>query len=316
MADAILFGPFIGEFYWEAGRFAPILPYYTNRKYLQKPIKYIIFTREERFDLYGKRADIFVPLRIEGDYDKYQPECFRLLNFNEKYYYQLAEMFKNKYAKQYNILEHVFPSIDKGRYCNKNQYDGRNYIFDFAPRTENYELVEKFLPNNLKKNVIISPRYRVGFRRNWGKWDKLYALISNDSFMMNNFNFIICGKPGEYIPDEKKRFYDMNDIQLGSNSSLSGILLAIMEKSVLTVSSQSAIPNISLLKGVEVLEFGCQKALHTNVYNPKKTPITFIEDLKYSIEPTVLFDYLKRMLKNKKKGITNDEKRKSVVASK
>ena len=62
MEDAILMGPFVGELYWEAGRFAPMLPkmYQHDRKNKIQHPKYIILTRQDRFDLYGKFADILV----------------------------------------------------------------------------------------------------------------------------------------------------------------------------------------------------------------------------------------------------------------
>ena len=62
---AVLMGPFVGELYWEGGRFAPMLPHMIQSEYkFKKDITYIILTRKERFDLYGKFADILVPLKI------------------------------------------------------------------------------------------------------------------------------------------------------------------------------------------------------------------------------------------------------------
>jgi len=52
--DAVLMGPFVGEMYWEAARFAPMLPHMLRSKYKNRKIKYIILTREDRFDLYGR----------------------------------------------------------------------------------------------------------------------------------------------------------------------------------------------------------------------------------------------------------------------
>jgi hypothetical protein len=117
---------------------------------------------------------------------------------------------------------------------------------------------------------------------------------------MDSFHFILCGKEGEYIPDPKHRFYDMNDMTVGKKSSLIGLLLVIMENAIFTFGSQSAIPNISLLYNVEVLEFGCQRSLHTNTYNIKKTPITFIDDKKYNIEVPKIYNNFRKLLIKKK----------------
>jgi hypothetical protein len=300
--NAILFGPFVGEMYWEAGRFAPMLPYYKIKKYKKQNPKFIVLTREERFDLYGKYADIFVPLRIDGDYDKLQPNCFRLNNYSISEYNQLTMKFSEKYKQKYKVLEHVVPDVNKKRFLNKNQFPTKFMLFKYKPRSENYEIVNEYLPNDGKPLVVLAPRFRKGFKRNWRKWPEFYNTLVADKKLMNNFNFIICGKKGEYIPDSKHRFYDMNDITPGKKSSLIGLLLVILEKSVFTFGSQSAIPNISLLYNVEVLEFGCQKNLHTKTYNHKNTPITFIENKKYNIEVPVIFKLFKKLVL-KKKGV-------------
>jgi hypothetical protein len=300
MEKAVLFGPFVGEMYWEAARFAPMLPFYKKNTYKGKNVKFIILTREERFDLYGCYADILIPLRIEGDYQNKQPNCFRLNNYPIENYHKLASKFKNRYSKRFNVIKHIYPDVSKKNFLNKNQYLKQNMIFKYKPRKENYELVESYISDN-KPLVILAPRFRKGFKRNWGNWLAFYDRLAADKFLNDNFRFIICGKPGEYVPDEKKRFYDMNDITVGKSSSLIGLLLVVMEKSVFTFGSQSAIPNISLLYGVEVLEFGCQKQLHTKTYNIRNTPITFIENKQYDISVDKIFPEFKKLLKKKEK---------------
>lgn len=302
---AVLMGPFVGELYWEAGRFAPMLPWMKYKKYKDRNVKFIIYTREERFDLYGKNADIMVPLRIEGDYDTKQPNCFRLNGLKVPEYMRMVKKFKMKYLARFNILEHVYPKVDKGQFDKKFQFPVKNMIFRYAPRNRNYELVNKFLPID-KPLVVLAPRYRTGFKRNWQYWPDFYDLIHKDEFLMSTYNFIICGKKGEYVPDKKKRLLDMNDITLEQGTSLVGILLVIMEKAFFTFGSQSAIPNISLLYKVEVLEFGCQKSLHTKTYNIHHSPITFIENKRYDINPKEVFGKFRKILKRKRGEIKNE----------
>lgn len=298
--NAVLFGPFVGEMYWEAGRFAPILPFYKIKKYRKQKPKFIILTREERFDLYGKYADILIPLRIEGDYDRLQPNCFRLNNFSIHKYDKITNKFSKKYRDQYNILEHIVPDIKKKHFLNKNQFPVKHMLFKYKPRTENYEIIEDYLPKNGKPLVVIASRFRKGFKRNWPYWEEFYNTLSNDKEMMSNFNFIICGKKGEYIPDPKHRFYDMNDVIPRRKSSLIGLLLVILERAVFTFGSQSAIPNISLLYNVDVLEFGCQRNLHIKTYNHKRTPITFIDDKNYSITVPKIYKHFRNLVLQKK----------------
>ncbi|MFW9871698.1 MAG: hypothetical protein ACFFG0_01260 [Candidatus Thorarchaeota archaeon] len=299
MEKAVLMGPFIGEFYWECGRFAPMLPYLRSRKYRKlNDIKYIILTRSERFDLYGKMADILVPLRINGDYQNLMPNCFRLNGYPIKEYYRIARKFKKKYSERFKIIEHIYPNIDKGRFCNKNQYHIKNMIFKYSPRDENYELINKNMPGIYDKPIVLlAPRFRKGFKRNWGRWEEFYDCLYKDKEITSKFNFVICGKEGEYIPDKKNRFPDMARIPVGVNSSRVGLLLVLMEKASFVCGSQSAIPNIGLLYKNEVLEFGCQKSLHTKTYNVTNTPITFIDDRKYKIGCNVLFNKMKKLLR-------------------
>jgi hypothetical protein len=298
--DAVLMGPFVGEMYWEAARFAPMLPYMLRHKYKKKKIKYVILSREERFDLYGRCANILVPLKIPGDYKKMIPECFRLQGLRQAEYHEIANSFNQKFSKRFNILEHLYPDLKKGRFDNKNQYPRKLMHFGFKPRQENYDLIDKYLPND-KPVVVLAPRHRTGFQRNWKRWPDFYNLLWQDKNLLDKYHFIICGKEGEYIPDPKNRFFDMNTIPIGEHSSLIGILLAILTKAHFTFGSQSAIPNLSLLFGVEVLEFGCQKRLHTVTYNVKNTPITFLENKRYNIEPNEIMKQMRKLLKKKEK---------------
>jgi len=296
---AILFGPFVGELYWECGRFAPILSHMVHSPKKEQDIKYIVLTREERFDLYGKHADILVPLKIPNDYTgKMQPDCFTLQNMKPGLYEELIKSFREKYEKKYKIIQHFFPVITKKRFADKNQFSRRKMHYVFSPRQENYNLIDKYVPSN-KPLVVLAPRFREGFRRNWGRWQEFYDILYKDKFLMDTFQFIICGKKGEYIGDSHNRFLDMTKISLNKKSSLVGLLLVIMERAILTVGSQSAIPNISLLYKVEVLEFGNQQQLHTKTYNHFNSPITFINNPKYNIAPIDLLNKMRKLLKKK-----------------
>lgn len=302
---AVLMGPFVGELYWEAGRFAPILPHMIKNQYKGQNIKYIILTRQERFDLYGKYADILVPLRVDGDYKQRHPECFRLIGLHPEKYKKIAKQFKAQYIDRYKVIKHIYPDIKRPAFTNKNQFHKNLMIHLFKPRQENYDLVEKYLPNDDKPLVILAPRFRKGFKRNWNKWDEFYDLLAKQADLLNNFNFIICGKDGEYTPDKKTRFLDMNEITMGDKSSLVGLLLVILEKAFFTFGSQSAIPNLSLLHKVDVLEFGCQKKLHTKTYNITNAPITFFENRKYNIDPHFILKNFRKLLNTKKEKVKN-----------
>jgi hypothetical protein len=170
----------------------------------------------------------------------------------------------------------------------------------FRPREENYAIVKNYLPTD-KPLVVLAPRFRKGFKRNWKYWPEFYDMLANDEQLKQDFNFIICGKEGEYVPDSKSRFLDLNHMRPGKKSSLIGLLLATLEQAFFTFGSQSAIPNLSLLHKVDVLEFGCQKSLHTRTYNIHNSPITFIVDRKYNIPPKQIFPRFKKLLNQKRR---------------
>lgn len=295
-SDAILLGPCVGELYWELARFAPMLPYMKAKQYKDKDITYVILTREDRFDIYGKFADILVPLRIKGDGDKYLPDCFKLQGFPFKEVEKLARKFKAKYEERFRVITHVYPDLPGHKWQQKNQFPQSLMKFKFKPRGDNLSLVEEHIPNS-KPLIVLAPRFRNGFRRNWPHWQKFYDKVW-DSELKSKYTFVICGKPSEYVPDKEGRFYDINKIPFSINASLIGLTIEVLKRASLTVGSQSAIPNISLLLKVPALEWGHQKDLHTGKYNIRRTHVEFITDRKYKLEADIVFNKMTKMLKN------------------
>jgi len=291
---AILLGPCIGELFWEFARFSPILPYY-HKKYHKQNVKFIVMTRQDRFDMYGMYADILVPLRIDGDGSKFKADCFRLMGYSIDKYKNIVKRFNKQYRKRFDVLEHIYPKLENKRFAQKQQFPKTNMAFKWKPRIENERAINSYIKND-KPIVVLAPRYRKGMKRNWPYWSQLYDLIYN-SDMYNRYNFVICGKSPDYIPDEKDRFYDINKIKLTNEISTIGLTIDIIKKSDLTIGSQSGIPNISMLLGTNVITWGHQKKLHEKVYNIKNTPIHFIEDMKYKLESNKVFNKMIKLLK-------------------
>lgn len=289
---AILFGPIVSELGWEILRFSPLLPYYKKH---YSDHKFIIFTRLDRFDLYGELADIMVPLRIEGDGTKYKSDCYRLIGFPIEEYKELANRFYNQFSKKFEITNHIYPNISGKNFANKNQYPQKQLKYKWKPRLANSEAIKDFIPND-KLSIVLAPRFRSGIRRNWPYWKELYDLIS-DHDIYKKYNFIICGKSPDYIPDEKNRFYDINKIKLESDISTIGLTIEAIKRSILCVGSQSGIPNLSMMLGIPVLQWGHQRQLHESTYNIKKTKIYFLDDMKYNIDPKIIFNKMKEILK-------------------
>jgi len=124
-------------------------------------------------------------------------------------------------------------------------------------------------------------------------------MISTNSWLMNNFHFVICGKEPEYVPDEKRRFFDINSIEEHENSSLIGITLETVKKSVLVVGSQSAIPNVGMILKIEVLQWGNEPGAHTKTYNVFNTKVNFITDKLYKTPPEKVIKDMTNILKRK-----------------
>jgi hypothetical protein len=293
---AVLIGPCIGEMYWEFARFAPYIIWKRINQYLDVNIRFIVLTRPEMFDVYTRCASTFVPLNIPGDGTMYKPNCFRLDDFPREAYDFIIRSFKDQYSKEYKILEHVRPDISKKQFLNKNQFPKDKLLFDYKTRPENLKALEINLSNDKKPIVVLAPRYRSGMKRNWPYWQKLYDMIFENKNLTDKYKFIICGKNPDYVPDKYKRFVDINDLNNNSQMSLIGVTIETIKKAKLTIGSQSAIPNISLLLNVPVLEWGHQKFLHTIEYNPFKTKVTFIEDMNYNIKAEKVYSEILKLL--------------------
>lgn len=291
----ILAGPFIGELGWEILRFAPHIIW---EKIKNKKSLLTVYSRLDRFDLYGEYVDEFVPLEIEGEFIQ---NCFRLDEFEKEIYYDMARKFYETYSKKYNIIKHIFPNIERGQFDNKSQYLDSEKHYGFAPRKKNKEELEKFIERKgsiQKPSIVIAPRFRMGLQRNWPFWEELFDLIQS-SGLMEKIAFFICGKIGDYVSDKKSRFLDINEISLSPEISTIGLSMEAIKRSVLTVGSQSALPNLSMLLKVPTLQWGHQKYLHSKVYNVLKTECVFLEDENYKISPEKILEEMKKFLEKR-----------------
>lgn len=299
MRDKAILVLHVGEFGWEILRVAPHALWLKVKKY-NNQIKLIVCTRLDRFDLYGVNGDIFMPLEIEGDYTKLNADCFRLTGFPDIEYHKLMTSLHKKFSEKYEIVEQICPVIQGRRYTEKGQYSRHEMLYKFQPREENKRVIDNVIPKN-KPLISLGPRFRKqGKKRNWPYWKEFYNLVSNDSFF-HSFNFVVCGKPPEYIPDEKDRFYDINKIPQYNKTSLIGYVIEVLKRSVLTVGSQSGIPNLSNLVGTPTLQWGNEQHAHKKKYNVKKTRTTFIEDVKFECDPETVIKTMKSILTERRR---------------
>lgn len=147
---AFLFGPFFGELSWEFYRFAP---YAIYLKKSNPDVKIVVLTRPSRFDFYGQFADIFVPLKIQGDTILGQ-KGFKLLDYGDEYYKTIAKYFLEKYKKKFKVIGHFFPEIKDWNYQVKWQFPRDKMDYDFIPRRKNKEIIDDMFGKD--KNIVFA----------------------------------------------------------------------------------------------------------------------------------------------------------------
>ena len=291
--DAIL-AMHIGEFGWELLRTAPHVLWTYRTKY-KKNVKLIVCSRQDRYDLYGEDVDIFHPFDKDEPYMK--QDCFRLTGFKDAEYYDYIDYLTQLYSKKYNIIEKIYPKIDNRKYTQRNQFPINQMDFNFKPRPDNKILYQALYQSN-KPSIVIAPRYREGVKRNWPHWKEFYDLIVP---LKNKFNFIICGKQPDVISDDRfnSAIYYNSNWSKDEEWSLVGLIIEIMKNSILTVGSQSGLPNLSNLLGTPTLQWGNEKHEHTKTYNVNNTETIFLEDMDYNINPKMIYDAMINFLKIK-----------------
>jgi hypothetical protein len=145
---AYLIGPFIGELDWEMYRFAP---YAIHLKKKNPDIKLIVYTRSTRFDLYGKFADILIPLYLKNEYKQLN---FGMKKIRLKDYELLQGYFIKKYQKKFEVVKHLAPDIDVWRNRIRWQYPRSKMDYNFQPRNDNLEVIDLFIDSD--KNVFVA----------------------------------------------------------------------------------------------------------------------------------------------------------------
>ena len=250
--SAYLFGPFIGELYWEIYRFAP---YAIRMKKTHPECAIVVFTRSSRFDLYGKYADVLVPLKLNGD-DTEKQNCFKLDGITLEDYKFVAHFLKSKYKKKYNILDHFYPNI-LWRYRVKWQFPRHLMDYNFLPRKRNGEIVEEIYGDSTSIVLVDKKDY-----------------IINDNF---DYEFIMVDKVSKII---KKR------IQPREAASFLGCLIELLRKVDFVIGDMnSTISRISLLLNKPLISINETMSYDSiSLLNPFKTLVINCKNIEEGIE--------------------------------
>ena len=191
---AILVGPCYGELFWEFFRFAP---YVFKNLQLDKISKVVVCTRRDRYDIYGNYADEFISLDIKMG-NGFFPDCFRLTGFDEKMRDKFETELFDQVSEKYEIIKHIKPDCSTPNFCNKDQFTMEKRLFSYMPQQNNKNIIKKYLDG--RPIIVLAPRYRANFKRNWTNWEELYDKIWV-SPLYKKYQFIICGKTGEIVED-------------------------------------------------------------------------------------------------------------------
>jgi len=279
-----------GEFGWELLRTAPHV-LWTYRKKYNEEVKLIVCSRYDRYDLYGKDVDVFHPFENHQGSDKKQ-DCFKLFGFSDEDYYDHIKKLKQLYFEKYNIIETICPKIENRKYTQKNQFLQSEMDYNFKPRDDNNTVFNFLYKDNSERPIIVlAPRFREGVPRNWEHWQKFYDLIEP---LKSKYKFIICGRTPDVIIDKKNRYqtavHTRNEWDEDEQWSLVGLTIEIIKNAVLTIGSQSGVPNLSNILGTPTLQWGNEKNAHTKTYNINNTETIFLEDFDFNIEPKIVYD--------------------------
>jgi len=211
---AFIFGPFIGELYWEMYRFAP---YAISLKKRFPDHKLIVFTRSRNFDLYGQYANIFIPLKIDS---KYQEKKFTIDKFRVREYKWLCKYIKRKYNNTYDIVDHCAPQIEGFMYKVKWQYPRRYMNYSYKPRCGNSDIVNMLY--GYLNNVVIT---------------------NDENVKLENYNVVILND-----------FFEEVSQYCSKNTSQLGCLIEFLKKCKFVISNfDHTLAKIGTLCGVDVI---------------------------------------------------------------
>jgi len=294
--DAIL-AFHVGEFGWELLRFAPHVLWNYRTKY-KKRVKLIVCSRDDRYDFYGEDVDVFHSFEL--DELGMRQDCFKLTGFRDRDYYDYFNSLVQLYSKKYNIIDRIYPKVDNRKYTQRNQFPINQMDYDFKPRPD-CNNIYKFLYGYTdgKPTIVLAPRYRRGVPRNWPYWKEFYDLIEP---LKEDYHFIICGKEPDVIEDDRfgSAIFASDKWDEDIEFSLVGLIIEIMKNSILTIGSQSGLPNLSNILGTPTLQWGNEKHEHTKTYNINNTETRFIDDKTFNVPPDIIYNELITILEKRK----------------
>jgi hypothetical protein len=257
LKELLLFGPFVGSLSYEYSKFAP---YAIFLKKTNPNFELAVFTRPERFDLYGTHANYLIPLKLNNDNEKDQI-FFKSKNLHIDDYELMIRKIYLMYSKRFDKIAHIYPNIKDFYYQVKHQFPRNRTSFDFQSRIQNQVIVNNLLKNKIPV-VIVPPKNSPKF------FIELNSLIGNNE-LSSKYSFIIDQNRSENF------YFNVNSLTpILNESSTLGYLIEIIKKSQLVVSKKNDITNLAILMGIPTVIIGEK----SRIFNPSNTEVTFCSE--------------------------------------
>jgi len=276
---ANIFGPFVGSISWEMYNFAPYAIYLKKE---DPATQLIVYTRPDRFDLYGSYANTLIPLRIKNDNSTYHHK-FALNGLDINSYKKMAGMVNRKYKPYRDIQHHIYPNISGNSHEVRWQFPRSKMNYDFKPRQSNEVLIDKLVGDDKIIFIDLSGFY---FE------ESFYFLTKLDKLFDKNISFI-CYNPCNVDCDllfSSRKIINLHKFNHKDNTSIIGCSIVAIKKAIMTISMNfSEISHLSLLLGKKLYLCRNYDPEFVKLINPNNTKISLVDDL-YEEKPIEKFD--------------------------
>ena len=247
-------------------RFAP----YAIHLNKTENVDIIVYTRSDRFDLYGHHARTFVPLTVN---DELPHDCFRATGFSAGTYQDLIGVFRKKYEKSKTILDHFYPDIRNFKYRLKWQFPRMKMDYDFNPRKNNKIIVEEML--GTQKCIFLDLSWE----------DRKEEVPKITKYIKDYFSFMIDTKIVVHTDVEinsDPQIIPTSDIKLSlPHTSAVGCMMNILDQTLFSIGNlNSPFSHLSILKNVPLVSlYETRASDEIDLLNPLKTDVYILEDV-------------------------------------
>lgn len=238
-------GPFVGELLYEACYFAPQVIY---QKLKNPKMKLAVFTCEDRIDLYGIHADLFLKSNIDKKCEKYQRGWRCGIFSKESQIKTIDRAIIRKLGHRYENIDFISPDIFGYKSMWLWQCSRDEMCYDFQPYKKN----SKFF-----KHIINEEKYILSEANKLDVSDKKVVLTKT-------------------IQDEYNR-------QKGT--TLLGVMIeAIKNCSIYVGVLKSVYTRLAMLMGKPIVLFRYASGDSIYLANPKRVPVVLADNADEGIK--------------------------------